>query len=261
LTSAEIDEVVALIALGRTERRAVELPDRLRTRDWPSVEQVVLALDERLGRRGAGWKVGGASEDVRRAEGVPSPAPGRIYHDTVFASGAALGPELFINYRNIECEFAFELGRDFPARDESYDHAEVRAGITALFPALELGDCVFADWYGASGYFGSSLDNGGSAALIKGTKRTGWDDIDLAAAEVSLYFNGWYIKSGHGRAAMGNPVNSLAWMINWARAHGIGLAAGEVVSTGTCTGHCFALPGDTVSADFGPLGPVEVTFT
>ena len=53
---------------------------------------------------------------------------------------------------------------------------------------------------------------------------------------------------------MGNPVTSLTWMVNRARAHGIGISAGEVVSTGTCTGHCFALPGDTVSADFGPLG-------
>ena len=218
---------MAIIAYGRTERRAVELPERLRTRDWPSVERVVLRLDEHLGRKGAGWKVGGASEDVRRAEGVPSPAPGRIYHDTVFASGASFGPELFINYRNIECEFAFELGHDFPARDKDYGDADVRAGISALFPALELGDCVFLDWYGASGYFGSSLDNGGSAGLVEGEKRTSWEDLDLAAAEVSLYFNGWYLKSGHGRAAMGHPVNSLAWMINWAQSHGIGLPAGR----------------------------------
>src|SRR5580704_11718061 len=46
-------------------------------------------------------------------------------------------------------------------------------------------------------------------------------------------------------------------MLNWARAHGRAVRAGEIVSTGTCTGHLFAAPGDTVRADFGPLGVVE----
>ena len=43
--------------------------------------------------------------------------------------------------------------------------------------------------------------------------------------------------------------------------HGRAVPTGEVMSTGTCTGHCFASPGDVASADFGPLGRVEVSFT
>jgi 2-keto-4-pentenoate hydratase len=261
LSAAEIDEVVGIIASARAQRRAVELPERLHTRDWASVMSVVLGLEVRRGLRGVGWKIGAASQDIRQAEGVPGPSPGRIYDGTVFPSGASLGPELFINYRNIECEFAFRLGLAFPARDQEYAEADVVAGIDALFPVLELGDCVFLDWYGASAYFGSCLDNGGGAALVQGATVQNWQDVDLARSEMGLYLNGWYIKSGQGSAAMGHPVTSLTWMINWARAHGRPVAAGEVVSTGTCTGHCFALPGDVASADFGPLGRVEVSFT
>ena len=134
LSSVEVDEVVDIIAQGRAERRAVELPERLRTRDWGSVETVSLALDARRGLRGVGWKIGAASQDIRRAEGVPGPSPGRIYDGTVFPSGASLGPEFFINYRNIECEFAFRLGLDFPVREEEYTEADAAAGIDALFP-------------------------------------------------------------------------------------------------------------------------------
>jgi 2-keto-4-pentenoate hydratase len=72
--------------------------------------------------------------------------------------------------------------------------------------------------------------------------------------------NGQYIKSGQGRAAMGHPVTSLTWMLNWARAHGRAVRDGDIVSTGTCTGHLFAAPGDTVRADFGALGVVEASF-
>ncbi len=88
---------------------------------------------------------------------------------------------------------------------------------------LEIGDCVFRDWYGSSGFYGTCLDNGGGAA-------------------------------------MGHPVTSLTWMLNWARAHGRAVRAGVIVSTGTCTGHLVAAPGDTVRAGFGPLGVVEAHF-
>ncbi len=260
LTDNEVREVVDIIATGHRNRRAVELPVRLRTRDWPSVEKVILRLDAELGRKGGGWKIGAASDEIRRAEGLPSPSPGRIYQDTIFDSGAQIGPELIINFRNVECEFAFELKRGFEVRDAPYDQEEVTAGIATLFPVLELGDTVFLDWYGASGYFGSCLDNGGGAALVKGARFDDWRSIDLAKTGMDLYLNEYYIKSGQGVAAMGNPLTSLTWMVNWARGHGLPIAEGEIVSTGTCTGHCFAARGDVVSADFGDLGLVQVEY-
>jgi 2-keto-4-pentenoate hydratase/2-oxohepta-3-ene-1,7-dioic acid hydratase in catechol pathway len=39
---------------------------------------------------------------------------------------------------------------------------------------------------------------------------------------------------------MGHPLTSLTWLVNWLSSRGITLKAGEIVSTGTCTGHCFA---------------------
>src|SRR5205823_842768 len=205
-------------------------------------------------------RTGAASDEIRRAERLPSPSPGIIYAHTIFPNGARLPAELFINYRCCECEFAFRLGRDFPARAEPYTEADARAGIDCLFPALEIGDTVFRDWYGSSGYYGTCLDNGGGAALVCGPQTRSWPDLDLSAAGMDASLNGHYIKSGQGRAAMGHPVTSLTWMLNWARAHGRAVRAGEIVSTGTCTGHLFAAPGDTVRADFGPLGVVETHF-
>ena len=37
--------------------------------------------------------------------------------------------------------------------------------------------------------------------------------------------------------------------------------AGDIVTTGTCTGFQPVAPGDSVTADFGTLGRVEVSFT
>ena len=260
LEEGELAEVVSLIADGRTARHSVELPDRLHTRHWPSVSRVALALDKRLGWEACGWKIGAASEEIRRSEGVPSPSAGRIYRRGRYLSPARLPAELFVNYRNCECEFAFELGVDFPAREQAWTEADARAGTESLMPALEVGDTVFEDWYGSSSFFGSCLDNGGGAALVTGPKYHDWGHFDLTEAGMDVYLNNYYVKSGTGRAAMGHPITSLTWLLNWLREQGLGAGAGEVVSTGTCTGHLFALPGDTVRAEFAELGTVEAKF-
>lgn len=261
LTASEVGEVVEIIAAGRIGRHAATLPERLRTRDWGSVMRVLLGLEARLPGTPAGWKIGAASEQVRQAELIPEPTPGRLYTEAVSGSPARLGPEYFINYRNVECEFAFRLGADLPVRDRPYTEADARAAVDCMLPALEIGDMVFLDWYGASGYYGPCLDNGGGAAFVHGAAFRDWADYDLSAANIDVSFNGTPLKSGQGRAAMGHPITSLTWMVNWLQDRGRPLLAGEIISTGTCTGHCFAAVGDTVRADFGPFGAVEVTFT
>jgi len=260
LDQAEIDAVVEIIATGHRESHSVELPVGLRTSHWPSVLRVMLLLDERIGRPGIGWKIGAASQEIQRAEGLPGPIPGRLYVGTAFASGASLPPELFINYRNVECELAFRLADGIELRSEPYTKADVAAHIDCLMPVLEIGDMVFEDWYGASGYFGSCLDNGGGASLVLGPEIVEWQDLDLANAHLSLHLNQAFVKEGFGRAAMGHPLTSLTWLVNWLGEHGRALAPGEIVSTGTCTGHCFVAPGDQVRLDVDGIGSVTAWF-
>lgn len=260
LTSAERAEVIQLISGGRLGRCTVELPDPLRTRHWESVVLVMLGLDEHLGWESAGWKVGAANEDVRRLEGMPAPSPGRLYRDRLFASPAEIPAHVFINYRETECEFAFRLGKALPPRTSAYTRGEVADAVDLAFPALEIGDMVFADWYGASGYFGPILDNGGGGALVYGQPIVGWASRHLERAHVELRINGRLAKDGFGSAAMRHPLTSLTWMANWASRRGIGLRLGEIISTGTVTGHCFVAAGDHVVADFGSFGNVEVRY-
>lgn len=260
LSAAEIDEVAAIIARGRVERHGVALPERLKTRHWESVMAVMDRLNERLAWPSGGWKIGAASVEVQRAEGLPGPAPGQLHRDTIFASPARLPASLFINYRCSECEFAFRMGEDLAPREKPFSEDEVAGAVEALLPALEIGDTVFDDWYGASGYQGSSMDNGGAAALVHGSPVADWRHLDLPNARIDLWFNGSFVKSGYGRAAMGHPLTSLTWMANWLRERGRTLRAGEIVSTGTCTGHFFAAPGDRLAIDFGEIGRLEVEY-
>lgn len=261
LTQSEIEEITSIIVHARRSHCvAAEYPDHLKTRNWDSIMAVLDAVNEQLAWPSAGWKIGAASEEIQRVEKVPSPCPGQIARKGVFPSPARLPASLFIRYRCAECEFAFRMGIDLSSRKVPYAEEEVADAVDSLHPAIEIGDCVFEDWYGASGYFGSAMDNGGAAAFVPGAPIRDWRHIDLANAKIDLYLNGHYRKSGYGRAAMGNPLTSLTWMVNWLSERGKSLEAGAYVSTGTCTGHFFAAPDDQLVADFGDVGKVSAFF-
>jgi len=68
-------------------------------------------------------------------------------------------------------------------------------------------------------------------------------------------------ESGTGARALGHPLNVLQWLANKQSQTGRGLLAGEIISTGTCTGLLDVASGDSVAADFGLLGAVEISFT
>lgn len=261
LNPQEMEEITSIIVSARREHRlAPEYPDHLKTRNWDSVMAVIDAVNERLGWPSVGWKIGAASEEIRRVEKVPGPCPGEIPLKGFYQSPATLPDRLFIRYRCSECEFAFRMASDLPVRSSSYSEAEVADAIESLHPALEIGDCVFEDWYGSSGYFGGSMDNGGAAAFVPGAAIRDWRRFDLANARIDLYLNGQFQKSGYGRVAMGNPLTSLTWMVNWLSERGKMLHAGEYVSTGTCTGHFFAARGDRLDVEYGEIGKVSVVY-
>mgnify|MGYP003330443373 FL=1 len=53
----------------------------------------------------------------------------------------------------------------------------------------------------------------------------------------------------------------LTWLANELSRTGVGMKAGQMVSTGTLTGMLAPRAGETHVADFGPFGSVSVTFT
>ena len=59
---------------------------------------------------------------------------------------------------------------------------------------------------------------------------------------------------------LGDPRNALTWLANTLSARGMGLKAGQIVTTGSAANVIKVNPGDTVVADFGDLGVTEVHF-
>lgn len=205
-----------------------------------------------------GWKVGATNEKVQELFGVNEPFHGPFFAPTTFASPATPEARNF-GHLCIESEFAFRFGSTLAARGSAYGREEILDAIEAVIPAFEL----------VSPRFGTLLqdrvalaaaDCGINGGFVLGEDCTDWRKLDLAAHPVRLTVDGEVKGEGTGSNVLGHPFNVLDWLVNALSGRGIDLNAGEIVSTGTCTGIVYLEQGQKAVADYGVLGEIEVTF-
>ena len=221
-----------------------------------AVQEAVMAA---AGRGQVGWKIAATSTAGQRHIGVDGPLAGRLLDGQASQSGAAVslrGTQM----RVAEPEFAFRMGCDLMPRAQPYDEAEVVAAVDTLHPAIEIPDSRFDDFANAGGPQ-LIADNACAHLFVLGpATRADWRALDLAAHTVHARVAGRYERSGKGENVLGGPHVALTWIANELSALGIGLRAGQVVTTGTCMVPLEVVPGDQVVVDYGVLGSVEARF-
>jgi 2-keto-4-pentenoate hydratase len=180
--------------------------------------------------------------------------------------GAVLAPRLFSSpaeidaasmpLLGIEAEIAFRFLHALPPRAEAYTADEVAAAVVAV-PAIEVVDTRFASYAETPllHRLGDCMSNGG---LVVGEPRSDWRSFDFRAIPVTLKVGAETIRKTGGHSA-GDPLLPAIAFANAVR-KSTGIAAGQVVTTGTFTGLVFAKPGDRVSAEFEGFGRAELTF-
>jgi len=174
-----------------------------------------------------------------------------------FESGATL-PASAYGIRGLEAEFALRLAAPLPPRARPYRLADLRRSVDAVFPAIEV---VGPRWSAGLGAGLPSLvaDQGANAALVLGAKLRGGPTLDLRAMPVAMEVDGTVVGRGSGADVMGDPWAALLWLVNHRRRRG-GLAAGQIVTTGTCTGLFRAPAAAKVRALFAGRNAVELAF-
>ena len=85
-----------------------------------------------------------------------------------------------------------------------------------------------------------------------------WRPLDLASHTVATYLNDQPAATGVGSNVLRDPRLALTWLANELRTYGQGLAAGDLITTGTCIDPVPIAPGDEFSVDFGELGALRV---
>jgi 2-keto-4-pentenoate hydratase len=221
-----------------------------------AIQDEIAAL---CGQPPRGFKVGSTSLEAQRLLGTDEPGSGLLLAPYVYESPA----RILIAPAHTPCvegEFAFKLGRDLPQRAAPYAIDEVADAVAAVAGAIEVVGTRFSGGLAGKGRLLVTADCGANIAFVGGPWRHDVRSFDLKTHPVAMTINGALRGTGTGDRALGDPMNVLLWLANHQSSRGRGLKAGEIVSTGTCTGLDPVLPGDRVQADFGDLGTVEISF-
>lgn len=215
------------------------------------------ALERRIGRGRAGWKIAATSAAGQRHIGVDGPLVGRIHGGAVRGDGATIS--LATNRMRVaEPEFAFRFGEATPPRTAPWTVEEVLARVASLHLAIEIPDSRFLDFARVGGPTLIADDACARELVLGGAVAADWRSLDLSTHAMEGAVAGRYAREGRGANVLGDPRIALAWCANELSALGIGLAPGEVVITGTCAVPLELDPGDRVRMDFGALGAVSV---
>lgn len=243
-------------------RRLACLPDGVRPTNveeaYRCQESLIDLLLAHYGGGAIGYKIACTNVTAQRQLNVDGPFYGRLLSAFLHESGARLAARDFF-MRVVEAEFAFRMGRDLPPQSAPRSREDVAAAVSAVLPGIEIVDSRFDDWT-SIGAPSLTADNACNAAWVKGQALEDWRGIDLAAAAVRLTVNGNFLREGSGAAVLGHPLNALHWLANTLSMRGIGLQAGQYITTGVTMEVYMAEPGDSIVADFGPVGRVEAAF-
>lgn len=256
MDESALREAAALIRAHWRSGEPLALPARLR----PASRAEGYAIQARIDPAAPyGWKIAATSLAGQRHIGVGGPLAGRILPGRVHPAAAIL-PFAPNRMRVAEAEFAFRMARDLPPRAAPYTVADVLDAVATLHPAIEIPDSRFAD-FATAGEAQLIADLAcGHLFVLGAASETDWRGIDLAVHPVIARVSGGPPQPGIGSNVLGDPRLALAWLANELSGLGLTLAAGQVVTTGTCVTPLPIAPHDTVAADFGALGHIAIRF-
>ncbi|WP_062516278.1 2-keto-4-pentenoate hydratase [Demequina gelatinilytica] len=236
------------------ERITARYPDAT-VEDSYAIQRVWRDKALAAGRLIAGRKIGLTSKAMQAATGITEPDYGVMFEDTVLESGAAIRHADFSNVR-IEVELAFVLAD--PLAGPGCTLEDVMAATAYVVPALE----VLNSHIQLEGrtIVDTISDNAAYGAMVVGATRVAPSDVDLRWVAALLSRNGEIEETGVAAGVLGHPATGVAWLANKLAPHGDSLGAGEIILAGSFTRPMWVSPGDTVVADYGPMGVVECRF-
>ena len=157
----------------------------------------------------------------------------------------------------IETEIAFRFGQDLPGRATPYSLADVLDAVAGVFPIVEMVSTRFQN-HQAVTPLEAMADNGAHGGFIMGADVPGWRELDLKGLTMRQSCGGAVQVEQVGGNPSGDPLVPLLWLANHLPSMGLPLRAGQVVTTGSCSGLLWVEPNQRVIGEFLGFGQVIV---
>src|SRR5690242_13739266 len=258
LSEADRKKAAHLLIDAEAERK----PILQLSKTWPdiTIEDAYAIQGEVVGHKvsqGAkviGHKIGLTSKAMQQSSQIDEPDYGHLFDYMVVNDG---GKVLHANYcvPRAEVELAFVLGK--PLKGPGVGLLDVLRATEYVVPAIEIVDARIQD---PRKIVDTVADNGAAAGIVTGGRPVGPLDVDLRWVGGIMYKNSEIEETGVAAGVLGHPALGVAWLANKLGSHGVTLEPGHLVLAGSFTRVVFAGKGDTLHADFGPLGGIAVQF-
>ncbi len=226
-----------------------------------AVQAALVARKRAAGRRVIGWKIGLTSRAMQAALNIDTPDSGVLLDDMLFPDGASVPPGRFIQPR-VEAEIAF--GMAAPLAGAAVTRADVLAATAWVAPSLEILDTRILRADPATGrariITDTVSDNAANAGLVLGTQRHAPEAFDLRRVGAIVKRDGVVEETGLGAGVLDDPVTGILWLVHRLARYGQGIAAGEVLLSGSFIRPVEAPRGSRFEADFGAFGHVSLNF-
>lgn len=252
------DCVAQLLEADKLKKPCVQLsttyPD-IEIEDAYAISSAVAA--HRMKTRGSkiiGHKIGLTSKAMQLSSQIDEPDYGYIYDDMVMADGAIVKHSDFCVPR-VEPELTFILKE--PLKGPNVGLVDVLRATEYVVPSIEIIDARVQN---PRKIFDTISDNAAGAGIILGGRPVRPDDMDLRTIGAAFYRNSQIEETGLASGVLGHPAMAIAWLANKLAPFDVTLEPGHLMLSGSFTRPVWAEPGDTLHADFGPLGGVAVQF-
>jgi len=232
------------------------------SKTWPdididdayAIQDLVIKGKTAKGAKVIGYKIGLTSKAMQASSQIDEPDYGHLLDTMVIADGAKIAHADYCVPR-VEIELVFVLNK--PLKGPGIGMMEVMRATEYIVPAMEIVDARIVN---PRKIFDTVADNGAAAGLVIGGRPIRPFDVDLRWVGGALYRNADIEETGLALGVMGHPALGIAWLANRFGRHDIELPAGQTMLSGSFIRPIWANKGDTVHADFGPLGGLAVQF-
>ena len=223
--------------------------------DSYAVQQLWRRRNEDAGRTLVGRKIGLTSKAMQAATGITEPDYGAIFDDMVLETGCSVDvgpvhPPAGRGGARVRAQ-----GRP---RRPGCTIFDVLNATDYVVPALEILDSRI-EMEGRT-IVDTIADNAAMGAMVIGGNPVRPDAVDLRWVSAILYKNQTVEETGVAAGVLDHPANGVHWLANKIAAHGDGMKAGDIILAGSFTRPLWVYKGDTVHADYGPLGSITCRF-
>ena len=258
LSKADRDKAAEILLNAERERKqAIQLSTTypgITIEDAYAISGEVTKRKIAAGAKLVGHKVGLTSKAMQASSQIDEPDFGYLVDSMLVNDGAKVRHADYCVPR-VEAELTFIMAK--PLKGPGIGLADVLRATEYVVPSIEIIDARVQN---PRKIFDTVSDNGAAAGLVMGGRPVRPLDVDLRWAGAIMYRNSEIEETGLAAGVLGHPAMGVAWLANKLGSFGTTLEQGHVVLSGSFIRPVWANKGDTLHADFGPLGGVSVQF-